>query len=80
MKRKYEKPMISVENMSIDMPIAANCVADFDDVNSLVELGYFGTNDRGITCSITYDDYVDNDLWGHDTVCYHSNVQTAFLS
>lgn len=80
MKRVYKKPMISVEALTLDMPIAANCVADFDDVQSLVDLGYFGQNDRGISCSIDYDDCIDNELWGHDTVCYHSNVQTAFLS
>lgn len=80
MKRVYEKPMISVETLELDMPIAADCMADFDDMNSLIELGYFGENDRGITCDSIYYDYIDNELLGHDRVCYHSNVQTAFLS
>lgn len=76
MKKVYEKPMISVEEMSLDMPIAANCLANFDDVQALIALGYFGDNDRGISCGAIYNEIE----WGNDTVCYHSNVQTAFLS
>lgn len=76
MKRVYEKPMISVETLELDMPIAANCLADFEDVQALIGLGYFGNNDRGIECGAIYDEVE----WGNDTVCYHSNVQKAFLS
>lgn len=76
MKRVYEKPMISVETLELDMPIAANCLANFDDVQSLIDLGYFGNDDSGITCDFVYNE-VD---FGNDTVCYHSNVQKAFLS
>ena len=77
MKKHYCKPRISVESFAMDRPIAANCLANFDDVQSLIDLGYFGDNDRGITsCAVVYDEVE----WGNDTVCYHSNVQTAFLS
>lgn len=73
MKKVYSKPMISVELLSLDQPIALNCIADKDDVKSLMELGYYTTE---MNCNIK-----DVDVeWGNDTICYHSNVQTAFLS
>lgn len=75
MKRHYSKPIIQVEVLQLDAPIAANCIADKEDMLSLMELGYF-TEERN--CMICQDDII----WGsgHDTICYHSNVQTAFLS
>lgn len=73
MKRVYEKPMISVEVLELDAPIAANCEADKDDMNSLIELGYFNTEH---TCMLD----VDSIAWGDDTICYHSNVIKAFTS
>lgn len=76
MKKKYSKPTIAVESLTMSQPIAANCEADFDDMQDLIGFGYFGTNDRGVTCSFEYNE--DEKL--HDTICYHSNVQTAFLS
>jgi len=76
MKKVYCKPQVSIESFVMDQPIAANCIADFDDVQSLVDLGYFGDNDRGIKCGAIFDEVE----WGNDTVCYHSNVRTAFLS
>lgn len=74
MKKTYAKPQISVESMAMDHPIAVGCLANFDDMEALIGFGYFGNNNRGITCTFEYADD------GHDTVCYHSNVQTAFLS
>ncbi|MDD6211721.1 MAG: hypothetical protein PUB22_01005 [Clostridiales bacterium] len=74
MKKPYIKPMICVEELQMDSPIAANCIADKDDMNSLIELGYFADHN----CSIIYDEKIMGD--SHDTICYHSNVQTAFLS
>ena len=73
MKKPYSKPMICVEELQLDSPIAANCMANKEDMNSLIGLGYF------------YDEHncqrnVDVIDWGDDTICYHSNVQTAFLS
>ena len=75
MKRIYEKPMISVEELHLDAPIAANCEAKKEDMNSLMELGYFNA-DRA--CKIPQDAI----LWGdsNDTICYHSNVIKAFTS
>lgn len=86
MKKVYTKPLISVEALTLDQPIAANCNADFDDILSLIDLGYFGENDRGYSCSSNLLPNGGIDLDGdgesdwHDTLCYHSNVQTAFLS
>lgn len=73
MKRVYEKPMISVEALHLDAPIALNCVADKDDMNSLLEMGYYTDSHN---CSIDTD-AID---WGNDTICYHSNVTQAFTS
>lgn len=75
MKRVYEKPMISVEELHLDAPIATNCEANKDDMNSLIDLGYFNADKN---CNICEDAI----LWGssHDTICYHSNVIKAFTS
>lgn len=73
MKRVYEKPMISVEVFDLDAPIAANCQANKEDMNSLIELGYF----NGEHTCLTNVDAID---WGDDTICYHSNVIKAFTS
>ena len=89
MKKPYNKPRISVELMTLDQPIAANCTADRDDMLSLMEFDYFtqekncskwiGTGEDGEGGKI---DWNCDGVWDntHDTVCYHSNVQTAFLS
>ena len=74
MKKTYSKPQIHMESFAMDRSIAANCIADFDDMQALIAVGAFGDNDRGITCGYTYEE------GPHDTICYHSNVQTAFLS
>ena len=72
MKKPYVKPMITVERLMIDQPMAVGCTADFDDMRSLIELGYFGEG-----CGFEVG---DGPVQGHDTICYHSNVQTAFTS
>lgn len=74
MKIPYCKPTISVEPMQLDQPVCANCTADFDDMRSLLELGYFAADHN---CIIQVGKGL---LPGHDTICYHSNVQTAFTS
>lgn len=73
MKKPYSKPTITVGAIQLDQPIAAGCTADFDDMRSLIELGYFAD-----TCSIPFSD--GTLLPGYDTICYHSNIQTAFTS
>lgn len=75
MKKPYSKPTITVEAIQLDQPIAAGCTANRDDMKSLIELGYF-TAERN--CSITIPG--EGTLPGYDTICYHSNVQTAFTS
>ena len=74
MRKPYSKPTITVEAISLDSPIAVGCEADRDDMNSLIELGYFSAEG---TCSIPVG---DGTLPGYDTICYHSNVQKAFTS
>ena len=41
MKKPYSKPTITVGAIQLDQPIAAGCTADFEDMRSLLELGYF---------------------------------------
>ena len=70
--------------MSLDQPIAANCdPALFDVIQILMQFGYF----MGDTCSVKkllptggFDNNGDGKADEHDTVCYHSNIQQAFLS
>ena len=74
MKKPYGKPTITVGAIQLDQPIAAGCTADLDDMRSLLELGYFAAER---SCDIPF---TDNTLPGYDTICYHGNVQTAFMS
>lgn len=74
MKKPYVKPMITVERLMIDQPMAVGCTADFDDMKRLIELGYFTAEG---SCGIPVG---EGTLQGYDTICYHSNVQTAFTS
>lgn len=76
MKKPYSKPTIVVEAFQLDQPIAAGCIADFDDVRSLVELGYFGEG----SCSFPFVEGEPSIPPQYDTICYHSNVQVAFTS
>lgn len=73
MKKTYSKPTITVGAIQLDQPIAAGCSADADDMRSLMELGYFTAEGN---CSISFSE----GLPGYDTICYHSNIQTAFTS
>ena len=78
MKKTYSKPTVYVEVMRLDMPIAANCVADKADMLSLIDLGYFTAEKN---CMVVRDDVTNPIIVnGHDTICYNSNVQVAFLS
>ena len=92
MKKIYKKPLIMVEELTLDHAIAANCDAHREIMESMFEWGYFGIER---TCGIQLfekegydglwqDSNMDGELdedsgWG-DTVCYHSNIGKAFLS
>ena len=91
MKKIYTKPLISVEAMNLDQPIAAGCSADFDDVQSLVDMGLFGPGDG--TCMYWLGpgdegrggkyDWDTDGVWDDedpDGICYHSNITVAFVS
>lgn len=86
MKQPYMKPMIAVENIAMDRPIALECSADPGIVTSLKALSYLVSGDAdcsnghiieggGIDC-----DFDGNSDYPDDTVCYHSNVQTVLTS
>lgn len=68
--------MIAVEELTLDRPIASNCVANRDDVEALIGFGYFMET---MNCVSHIDENGGFGI-GEDTVCYHSNVQTAFYS
>ena len=74
MKQPYSKPTIATGEIRLDQPVALDCIADFDDMRDLITLGYFGDPN---SCGIPF---VEGTLPGYDTICYHSNVQKAFLS
>ena len=94
MKKIYSKPLISVEELSLDQSIATavNCTASKADMQSLIRLGWFqagyncdkhiifGENGQGGYYDINKDNLPDFEDDYHDTVCYHSNITTAFLS
>lgn len=89
MKKLYSKPLVSVEVLTLDQPIAAICTADPHDMQDLIGFGYFssdrncemwiggGENGKGGKIDWDRDGSWDST---HDSVCYHSNVQSAFLS
>lgn len=83
MKKAYEKPQIHMESFAVDCPIAHNCSGDFEDIKSLMEFGYF-MPDKDCSTNLLpnggFDTNGDGEPDSHDTVCYHSNVQKAFLS
>lgn len=76
MKRAYMKPKVYVEPIKLDTPIAANCTATREDMNALMMFNYFDVEHK---CAIGLD-ALNEVQWGDNTICYHSNVQTAFLS
>lgn len=75
MKKPYSKPTITVGPIQLDQPIAAGCTADFDDMKSLIDFGYF-TMESNCQIQIPREGPIN----GSDTICYHSNVQVAFTS
>lgn len=75
MKKPYSKPTITVGAIQLDQPIAAGCTANFEDMSSLIALGYF-TAERNCDNPIPGE----GPIQGFDTICYHSNVQVAFTS
>lgn len=86
MKQPYIKPLIAVEDLTLDRPIAQSCSADPGDIASLKDIGYIVGGDTncqnghvldggGIDCD--FDGKAD---FQEDTVCYHSNVQTVLTS
>ena len=75
MKKTYSKPTIIVGAIQLDQPIAAGCMADLDDMSSMIEMGYFTAEG-----ACTHPVPGEGPIQGFDTICYHSNVQTAFTS
>lgn len=77
MKQPYSKPIIATGEFRLDLPIAYGCTAKREDMDGLLELGYF-TSERN--CFLAIGDGPVTTLPNGDTICYHGNVQTAFTS
>ncbi len=84
MKKTYTKPLISVEAMLLDTSIAnTTCDMNKNEVLDLMEFGFFmeGKNcDYNLLKNGGFDFTGDGESDMHDTVCYHTNIQKAFLS
>lgn len=93
MKKVYSKPLISVEAMTLDQPIAnVNCEADRTDMQQLLNWNWFsldrtcdknildGPEGKGGYYDYDGDRVADDESLYHDSICYHSNVAQAFLS
>ena len=70
--------------MLIDRPIATNCDMELkDEIKILKGWGYFM---EGKNCATNllptggFDYDGDGEADSHNTVCYHSNIQQAFMS
>lgn len=84
MKKVYSKPIISVEAMSLDQPIANACDSTLkDEITILMGWGYF-MDGKNCTTNLLptggFDTNNDGTADSHNTVCYHSNIQKAFIS
>lgn len=82
MKKEYQKPMIEVESLALDMPVALGCDPEaFADASTISELGYFG---NAISCNrhVISSDAEENTvpLMDDDKICYYSNVFKLFAS
>ena len=83
MKKVYHKPLITVEALVLDEPIALGCVADKGDILLLEDMGYFSAEKN---CEFRLlpgggiDEDEDGQSDGFDTVCYHTNIAKAFYS
>ena len=85
MKKLYKKPLISVEVMSLDRPIADGCNMNPDTLEGLLAVGLFTEKKACLGGWVGTDGKMDMDMdhnWDitDDTICYHSNVQIAFKS
>lgn len=92
MKKIYSKPLIFVEELTLDQPNALTCNARKAVMETLLGWSYFN-NDRGCDYLIVpgpdgtgawvdsnFDGVGDFENGMYDTLCYNSNVETAFLS
>ncbi|MCQ2507467.1 MAG: hypothetical protein MJ097_01605 [Dorea sp.] len=82
-KRPYVKPTMRFEAFDLERPYATNCMADKDDMNDLIELGYFTDEMNCMFLEETREHPIlakETKKSGHDTICYHSNVIAAFIS
>lgn len=81
MKKPYSKPMVTFEEYSLDMPIAAGCdKSEIPSVKDLVEQGWFNSKHNCDPNMYINSDADENMLWGDDTLCYYTHVTQAFTS
>lgn len=83
MKKRYIKPLVSVEELSLNQPIAVTCNAERHVIESLLNMSYFVADKECLFCILPnggVDENFDGKADSYDTICYNSNIQTAFLS
>ena len=85
MKKAYGKPLVSVEVMSLDMAVAtSDCNLTNHDRKALKAMGYFLDAANCVFHNLLptggFDHNNDGIADSHDTICYHSNVTTVFVS
>ena len=76
MRKPYSKPMVTFEEYSLDMPIAAGCDPDYIDIakefeeQQYIQMGYFNANEE---CS----EYLGS---SNDKLCYYTVSTQLFTS
>lgn len=76
MKKPYSKPMVTFEEYSLDMPIAAGCdPSAFDEAKELKAQDWF---DDSCYNKIN-DDFLDK-TYGDDKICYYTLSSQLFTS
>lgn len=81
MKREYVKPMISFEELRLDMPVASGCAKEYvADVKDLLAQGWFNAEYDCNKDQYIVSDELENAFWDDDKLCYYSAVNQAFTS
>lgn len=73
MKQPYSKPQIHVEEIRLDMPVAAGCTI-IDATNDMIAQGWFS----GDSCAGDYGSAFPEGKG--DSLCYHSQEGQPFTS
>lgn len=77
MKKPYSKPMVTFEEYSLDMPIAAGCDSSaFDEAKELKAQDWFDDSCDNV---MPNDNYIGA-MFGDDKLCYYTVAAQLFTS